>query len=53
MKMYICGIVLVFDGPRDGVRRGELGRVVDEGLDDCDFKVFEGLNNGHQRRTYV
>jgi hypothetical protein len=34
MKVHICGIILVLDGPRDGVGRGQLGRIIDEGLDD-------------------
>jgi hypothetical protein len=34
MKVHICGIILVLDGPRDEVGRGQLGRVIDEGLDD-------------------
>ena len=38
MKVHICGIVLVLDGPRDVVGRGQVGRVIDEGLDDCDFR---------------
>jgi len=42
MKVHICRIISVLDGPRDGVRRGQLGGVIDEGLDDCDFEVFEG-----------
>jgi len=40
MKMHICGIILVLDGPRDEVGRGQLGLVIDEGLDDCDFEGF-------------
>jgi hypothetical protein len=39
MKEQICGIILVLDGPRDGVGRGQRGRVIDEGLDVCDFEV--------------
>jgi hypothetical protein len=51
MKVYICGIIFVLDGPRDGVRRGQLGGVIDEGLDDCDFEVFEGSNDGRERQN--
>jgi hypothetical protein len=51
MKVHIRGIILVLDSPRDGVRRGQLGRVVDEGFDDCDFEVFEGSNDGHERQN--
>ena len=38
MKVHICGVILVPDGPRDIVGRGQVGRVIDEGLDDCDFR---------------
>lgn len=42
VKVHICGVILVPDGPRDKVgRRGQVGRVIDEGLDDCDFDAFE------------
>jgi hypothetical protein len=41
VKVYICGIILVLDGPRDDVGRGQVGRVIDEGLDDCYFDAFE------------
>lgn len=40
MKVHICGIILVPDGPRDGVGRRQVGRVIDEGLDDCDFDTL-------------
>ena len=33
-KVYVRGIVLVLDGPRDGIGRGQVGRIIDEGLDD-------------------
>ena len=39
MKVHICGVILVLDGPRDRVGRGELGRVIDQGLDDCGFEA--------------
>ena len=45
MKMYICGIIFVLDGPWDGVRRGQLGGVIDEGLDDCYVEIFEGSSD--------
>jgi hypothetical protein len=51
VKVHICGIILVLDGPRDGVRRGQFGRVIDEGLDDCNFEVFEISNDGHERQN--
>ena len=51
MKVHICGIIFVLDGPRDGVRRGQLGGVIDEGLDDCDFEVLEGSNYGCERQN--
>jgi hypothetical protein len=38
LEMHICGIILVPDGPRDVVGRGQVGRVIDESLDDCDFR---------------
>ena len=38
LEMHICGIILVPDGPRDVVGRRQVGRVIDEGLDDCDFR---------------
>jgi hypothetical protein len=37
MKVHICGIILVLDRPRDGVGCGQVGGVIDEGLDDCDL----------------
>jgi hypothetical protein len=51
MKVHICGIISVLDGPRDGVGRWQLGGVIDEGLDDCDFEVFEGSNDDHERQN--
>src|SRR6266576_2331408 len=51
MKVHICGIIFVLDGPRDGVRRGQLRGVIDEGLDDCDLEVFEGSNDEHERQN--
>jgi hypothetical protein len=41
MKVHVCGIILVLDGPWDGVGSRQVGRVIDEGLDDCDFDTFE------------
>ena len=41
MKVYICGIVLVPDGPREVVGRGRVGRVIDESLQSFDlYKSF-------------
>ncbi len=40
VKVDICRIILVLDGPWDGVGRGQLGGVIDEGLDDCYFEAF-------------
>jgi hypothetical protein len=52
VKVHICGIILVLDGPWDGVGGGgQLGRVIDEGLDDCGFEIFEGSNDGHERQN--
>jgi hypothetical protein len=39
VKVYICGIILVLDGPRDDVGRGQVGRVIDEGLDEFDGRA--------------
>lgn len=48
-------IIFVLEGPQDGA---ELGRVngaiddkIDEGLDNCDFEVFEGTNGDHERQN--
>jgi len=38
MKVHICGIILILDRPRDEVGRGQVGWVINEGLDDCDFR---------------
>jgi hypothetical protein len=35
VKIHVRGIVFVSDGPRDGVGRGQLGWVVDQGFDYC------------------
>jgi hypothetical protein len=51
LKVHICGIIFVLDGPRDGVGRGQLGGVIDEGLDDCDFEIFEGSDDDHERQN--
>jgi hypothetical protein len=34
MEMYVGRIVFVLDGPGDDVGGGQLGRIIDEGLDD-------------------
>ncbi len=49
MKVQVCAIILVLDGPRDGVGSGQVERVIDEGLDDCDFDTFEGSSEDHAR----
>lgn len=41
-EVHVRGIVLVLDGPRDGVGKGQVGRVIiiDEGLDDWGFRCI-------------
>ena len=34
MKVHVCRIILIPDGPRDRIRWGQLGWVTDEGFDD-------------------
>ena len=51
MKVHIGGVILVLDGPRDGVGRGQLGRVINQGLDDCGFEVVEESNDDHERQN--
>ena len=53
MKVHICGIIFVLDGPRDGVRRGQLGGVIDEGLDDCNLRYLRDQIMAVNDRTYV
>ena len=53
MKVYVRGIVLVSDRPGDDVGGGQLGRVVDEGLDDWDFHAFESLPREGSRKDHI
>ena len=48
MEVYVRGIVLVLDGPWDGVGSGQVGRIIDEALDDweMDVHVFEPCCSG-------
>ena len=50
-KVHVRGIVLVLDGPRDGVGSGQVGRIIiDEGLDDWgSFHVFEPCSGKRSR----
>jgi len=50
-KVYVRGIVLVLDGPRDGVGSGQVGRIIiDEGLDDWGA-VFRVKDHGAQKKN--
>jgi len=54
-EVYVRGIVLVLDGPQDGIGRGQVGRIIDEGLDDwAIFHVFEPCSGkDHTQRKNV
>jgi hypothetical protein len=39
MEVYVRGVVLVLDGPWDDVGSGQVGRIVNEGLDDWWFST--------------
>lgn len=59
MEVYVRGIVLVSDGPGDDDGGGQLGRVIDEGLDDWDFHALSPSPERvhvkiiYHHRTYV
>lgn len=49
-EVHVRGIVLVLDGPRDGVGSGQFGRIIiDEGLDDWGISMYLSQEPAEQK----